>query len=249
VCGTDEYGTATEVRALKENCKVQELCDKYHAIHAAVYKWFNIDFDVFGRTTTKLQANITKDIFLKLHEQGFLKERETKQFYCEQHHSFLADRYVEGECVFCSSADARGDQCDSCGHVLDTLDLKNPRCKIDGATPLIKPTKHIFLELDKLQPEIESFFEKSSSTGAWSSNGIEITSARFKEGLKPQSITRDIKWGTKVPPALPGYEDKVFYAWFDACIGYVTITAGYTSQWEKWWRNPDRSALSVRWKG
>jgi methionyl-tRNA synthetase len=211
----------------------------YHAIHAAVYKWFNIDFDVFGRTTTDIQEEITQDIFLELNKQDFLKERTTQQLYCEKHESFLADRYVEGECPLCGSVDARGDQCDTCGHPLESTDLKNPRCKIDDATPVIRETKHIFLELDKLQPEIESFFENSSSTGAWSSNGIEITSAWLKKGLKPQSITRDLKWGTKVPPALPGYENKVIYAWFDACIGYVSITAGYTEQWKKWWRNPD----------
>ncbi|KAF4613422.1 hypothetical protein G7Y89_g15465 [Cudoniella acicularis] len=241
VCGTDEYGTTSETRALVENCTPQELCDKYHVIHAAVYKWFNIGFDIFGRTTTNLQTDITRDIFLKLNRNGFLKERMTTQLYCERHHSFLADRLVEGECPFCSFVDARGDQCDSCGRLLDPTDLKKSRCKIDGTTPVTKDTKHIFLELDKLQPEIESFFQHSATKGAWSSNGKEITTAWLKEGLKPRSITRDMKWGTEVP--LPGYEDKVIYPWFDACIGYMSITAQYTDQWEKWWRNPEEVQL------
>ncbi|PVH93681.1 methionyl-tRNA synthetase [Periconia macrospinosa] len=235
--GTDEYGTTTEARALVEKCTPQELCDKYHTIHAEIYKWFNISFDIFGRTTTQLQTDITQDIFMKLNQNGFLTERMTTQLYCEEHHSFLADRFVEGECPACGYADARGDQCDFCGKLLDTLDLKNPRCKIDGSKPVTKDTKHVFLELDKLQPQIETFFQESVSKGAWSNNGKHITSAWLKDGLQPRSITRDMKWGTPVP--LPGYEEKVIYSWFDACIGYVSITAAYTDQWQKWWKNPD----------
>ncbi|KAK3988880.1 putative cytosolic methionyl-tRNA synthetase [Cladorrhinum sp. PSN332] len=237
--GTDEYGTTTEARALVENCIPQELCDKYHAIHAQVYKWFNISFDIFGRTTTPLQTAITQEIFLKLKDNGFLEERMTTQLYCEQHNSFLADRFVEGECPDCGYADARGDQCDLCGKLLEPLELIRPRCKIDGSTPITKDTKHIFLELDKLQPEVEAFFQESSVKGAWSSNGVSITAAWLKEGLQPRSITRDIKWGTPVPSSLEGYEEKVIYSWFDACIGYISITANYTDQWEKWWRRPD----------
>ncbi|KAI1166535.1 methionyl-tRNA synthetase [Nemania serpens] len=236
VGGTDEYGTTTEARALAEGCTPKELCDKYRVIHADVYKWFNISFDIFGRTTTELQTQITQDIFLRLNGNGLLKERQTTQLYCEAHQSFLADRFVEGECPACAYPDARGDQCDLCGRLLDTLQLKNPRCKIDGSVPITKETNHVFIELDKLQPEVEAFFRESNAVGQWSNNGKAITSAWLKEGLEPRSITRDIKWGTKVP--LPGYEDKVIYPWFDACIGYISITACYTNQWEKWWRNP-----------
>ncbi|KAF2246667.1 methionyl-tRNA synthetase [Trematosphaeria pertusa] len=234
--GTDEYGTTTEAKALVEKCTPQELCDKYHAIHSEIYKWFNISFDIFGRTTTQLQTDITQDIFLKLDKNGFLKERVTTQLYCQEHHSFLADRFVEGECPACGYQDARGDQCDLCGQLLEPLELKNPRCKVDGSTPMTKDTKHIFLELDKLQPEIATFFQQSAENGTWTNNGKHITSAWLKEGLQPRSITRDMRWGTEVP--LPGYQDKVIYSWFDACIGYVSITAQYTDQWEKWWRSP-----------
>lgn len=161
----------------------------------------------------------------------------TTQLYCSQHNSYLADRFVEGECPFCGYTDARGDQCDLCGRLLDPLQLRNPRCKIDGAAPVTRDTKHIFLELDKLQPDVEAFFRASAQNGKWSSNSKVITSSWLKEGLQPRSITRDIKWGTAVPR--PDYTDKVIYSWFDACIGYVSITASYTNQWEKWWRNPE----------
>ncbi|KAB8621934.1 hypothetical protein FH972_026043 [Carpinus fangiana] len=237
VCGTDEYGTATETKAIEEKCTPQELCDKYHALHAATYEWFNIGFDYFGRTPTQQQTDIAQDIFTKLNKNGYLEERTTVQPYCETHKAFLADRFVEGTCPLCGYEDARGDQCDKCGKLLDPLDLIKPRCKLDNATPIKKETRHTFLLLDKLQPEVEKWNRESSKKGAWSSNGISITENWLKEGLKARGITRDLKWGTKVP--LPGYDDKCLYVWFDACIGYVSITANYTEEWEKWWRAPD----------
>lgn len=241
VCGTDEYGTATETKAIEENVTPEQLCTKYNALHAEVYKWFNIGFDHFGRTPTQQQTDIAQDIFTKLHKNGYLEEQTTTQPYCETHKSFLADRFVEGTCPLCQYDDARGDQCDKCGHLLDPLELINPRCKLDGATPVPKETKHVYLLLDKLQPLEEEWFAKASKEGNWSSNGVQITSSWLKEGLKPRGITRDLKWGTAVP--LEGYENKVMYVWFDACIGYVSITATYTDQWEKWWRNPENVKL------
>ncbi|KAI9756346.1 MAG: putative methionine--tRNA ligase, cytoplasmic protein rar1 [Lichina confinis] len=241
ICGTDEYGTATETKALEDGVTPKELCDKYHALHADVYSWFEIAFDYFGRTTTQQQTEIAQDIFLKLHRNGYLEEKTTVQPYCEQHSSFLADRFVEGECPRCGYDGARGDQCDRCGHLLDPFDLVKPRCKLDGATPVPRETKHVHLLLDKLQPAIEEWSTKASDEGAWSKNGRLITESWLKEGLKDRGITRDLKWGTPVP--LPGYEDKVLYVWFDACIGYVSITANLTEHWEKWWRDPDRVKL------
>lgn len=220
-----------------EKVTPKELCDKYHVIHRDIYKWFNVSFDIFGRTTTQPQTEITQEMFLRLHENGFLEERNTTQLYCEEHKSFLADRFVEGECPKCAYPDARGDQCDGCGQLLDPLELKKPRCKVDNATPVTKDTNHIFLRLDKLQPEIESWYHESAAKGAWSSNAKQITAAWLKQGLEARSITRDMKWGTPVP--LPGYDDKVIYPWFDACIGYSSITACYTDDWRKWWHSDD----------
>jgi methionyl-tRNA synthetase len=243
ICGTDEYGTATETKAIEQGVTPQQLCDKYYDVHSDVYKWFNISFDHFGRTSTKEQTEISQDIFMKLYKNGYLEEKTTKQPYCETHNSFLADRFVEGECPLCHYEDARGDQCDKCGHLLDPLELINPKCKLDGASPVVRETKHMYICLDKLQPAEEEWFKKSSTEGKWSSNGIQITSSWLKEGLHARGITRDLKWGTKIPSELEGYDDKVMYVWFDACIGYVSITATYTEEWEKWWRNPEHVKL------
>ncbi|KAJ1553396.1 hypothetical protein HK405_008045 [Cladochytrium tenue] len=162
ICGTDEYGTATETKALEENMTCQEICDKYHAHHKNTYDWFNIDFDYFGRTTTKEQTRITQDIFTKLDKNGKTEEQVVTQLYCEKHQSFLADRFVTGVCPRCSYDDARGDQCDACGNLLNAVELINPKCKLDGATPVIRDSTHIFLNLTDLQPVVESWVNKSS---------------------------------------------------------------------------------------
>jgi len=241
ICGTDEYGTATETKALETGQTPKELCDEFHLKHKAVYDWFDIAFDYFGRTTTEQQTIIAQDIFTKLYKNGYMEERTTTQPYCESHHSFLADRFVEGTCPKCQYDDARGDQCDKCGSLLDPFELINPHCKIDGATPVPRDTTHIFLRLDKAQPDIEKWFSKSSVEGAWPQNGISITKSWLDKGLEGRSITRDLSWGTPIP--LPGYENKVLYVWFDACIGYPSITANYTKDWELWWRDPEHVKL------
>jgi methionyl-tRNA synthetase len=241
ICGTDEYGTATETKALETGQTPKELCDEFYKKHKDVYDWFEIGFDYFGRTTTEQQTVIAQDIFLKLHKNGFLEERTTTQPYCEKHESFLADRFVEGTCPKCQYDDARGDQCDKCGSLLDPFELVNPHCKLDGATPVPRQTTHIFLKLDKLQDDITKWFDVSSVKGAWPQNGISITRSWLKQGLEGRSITRDLKWGTPIP--LPGYEKKVLYVWFDACIGYPSITANYTKDWELWWRDPENVKL------
>lgn len=241
VCGTDEYGTATETKAIEDKCTPQELCDKYHQVHKKVYEWFQIGFDKFGRTTTEEQTEIAQDIFLKLNENGYLEEQSMKQLYCPEHKGYLADRYVEGECPKCHYEDARGDQCDKCGSLLDPFELINPRCKLDSGKPEPKFSDHIFLSLNKLESEIKDWAAEASEKGAWSKNSKTITNSWLKEGLNPRCITRDLKWGTPVP--LEKYSDKVLYVWFDAPIGYVSITANYTDNWEKWWKNPENVQL------
>ena len=252
VCGTDEYGTATETKAIEEKMTPRELCDKYAKIHAEIYEWFDIGFDIFGRTSTPEQTEIVQSIFRGLYKNGFTAERTSTQPYCTNHKAFLADRFIEGTCPKCGYEDARGDQCDKCGAVdYDSIDLKNPRCKIcPHVTPIPRETKHIHLLLDKLQPELEKWVNESSEEGEWSKNGKLITESWLKQGLRDRGITRDFKWGVPVPPDVFAeeaekdiYKDKVFYVWFDACIGYVSITACYTKEWEKWWRDPENVKL------
>ncbi|MDD3056922.1 MAG: methionine--tRNA ligase [Sphaerochaeta sp.] len=237
ICGTDEYGTATETRALKEGVTPRELCDRYHAIHRDIYAWFNISFDYFGRTSTDEQTSIVQDIFKKVDAAGYVSEHELEQLYCPSCDRFLADRFVEGTCPHCHSEGARGDQCDSCQTLLDPVELINPRCGVCGTTPIPKKTKHLYIDLPKALPLLETWMEKASKEGFWANNAVQVTKSWIRDGLKERCITRDLKWGIPVPK--PGYEDKVFYVWFDAPIGYVSISANATKDWKTWWQNPD----------
>jgi len=237
ICGTDEHGTATEAKAQAEGLSPREICNKYHAIHADVYKWFDISFDHFGRTTTPNMTKCAQQIFLQLHQKGFVSEDTVEQLHCGKCDKFLADRFVEGQCPLgnCGYEDARGDQCDKCGKLINAVDLIKPRCKTCSSQPTIKTSKHLFMELPKLEKRLTEWMESSSKS--WTSNARGIADSWVKGGLQPRCITRDLKWGTRVP--LKGFENKVFYVWFEAPIGYISITADYTDQWEKWWKNPD----------
>lgn len=234
ICGTDEYGTATETKALEEKISCQELCNKYHLIHDQIYKDFEISFDYFGRTTTQKQTEIAQDIFLKLKNNNYLEEQIVTQLYCESCLRFLADRFVEGECPGCHSLEARGDQCDGCQKLLNAIDLLNPKCKLCSCKPKQKQSTHLFLKLGLFEQSLTELMENG---GKWSLNAIAVTKSWLKEGLKSRCITRDLKWGTPVP--LDEFNDKVFYVWFDAPIGYISITANYTNDWEKWWKSKD----------
>jgi methionyl-tRNA synthetase len=222
VCGTDEYGTATENRAAEEGVSPQELCDRYHAVHDEIYRWFNIAFDRFGRTSTPIQTEVTQDIFKKLDAAGFITEKTIEQLHCAQCGRFLADRYIRGVCPHCGSADARGDQCEACGKLLDPTELKEPRCAACGSLPSLKSTRHLYIDLPKIKDRLEAWIKAASEKGFWANNAIRMTQAWIRDGLRERAITRDLKWGIPVPR--PGYEEKVFYVWFDAPIGYISIT-------------------------
>ena len=237
ICGTDEYGTATETKAIAEGLTPQQICDKYHKVHAEVYDWFDISFDKFGRTTTPQQTEIAQDIFLKNDANGNIVHQTMQQLWCNTCSRFLADRFVEGTCPKCGYDDARGDQCDSCSTLLNATELVNPKCKTCASPPVEKDSKHLFLDLPKLTGKLTEFVDESAAKGNWSQNSITGTRTWLKGGLQNRCITRDLKWGTPVPKE--GYTDKVFYVWFDAPIGYLSITANYTKDWEKWWKNPE----------
>ena len=235
VCGTDEHGTATEAKAIEEGLSPKEICDKYYAIHKKIYDWFNIKFDCFGRTSTEVHKELTQDLFKKLQANGWIVENEVEQMYDPEVKKFLADRFIVGTCPHCKYENARGDQCENCGKLLNAVDLINPKSKLSGASPVVKKSNHMFLALDKMQPEIKEWVSDQQRDGFWTNNAVNITNAWLKEGLKERAITRDLKWGVPVP--VKGYENKVFYVWFDAPIGYISITKSCRDDWEFWWKD------------
>ena len=248
ICGTDEYGTATETKAIEEKKTPRELCDYYYQEHTKIYDWFHINFDKFGRTSNEQCTEITQALFNDLDEAGYIKEHVNKQLFCPKCNMYLADRYVDGTCPKCGSTKARGDQCDDCGSLLDPIDLKDPKCHTCGSTPEVRETKHLYIDLPNLSKNLDAWMAKTSVEGKWSDNAINITKAWIRDGLNERAITRDLKWGIPVPKA--GYEDKVFYVWFNAPIGYMSITKQLadelkaegknTFDWKSWW-NPSES--------
>lgn len=245
VCGTDEYGTATETKALEENISPRELCDKFHALHRDIYAWFEIAFDTFGRTSTPDHTEVTQSIFLDLDRNGYITSQSIEQLYCDSCHRFLADRYVRGTCPYCGYEGARGDQCEMCGKLLDPMELIDPKCVTCGATPKPRKTTHLYIDLPAILPKLEAWMKEASVKGFWANNAIQMTQAWIRDGLHPRAITRDLKWGIPVPKK--GYEDKVFYVWFDAPIGYISMTVSLAKQknfdWKSWWQNPDEVEL------
>ena len=248
ICGTDEYGTATETKAIEEKKTPRELCDYYYQEHTKIYDWFHINFDKFGRTSNEQCTEITQALFNDLDKAGFIKEHVNKQLFCPKCNMYLADRYVDGTCPKCGSTKARGDQCDDCGSLLDPIELKDPKCHTCGSTPEVRETKHLYIDLPNLSKNLDAWMAKTSVEGKWSDNAINITKAWIRDGLNERAITRDLKWGIPVPKA--GYEDKVFYVWFNAPIGYMSITkqladelkaeGKITFDWKSWW-NPSES--------
>ena len=238
IAGTDEHGTTSEVGALKEGMSVEEYCDKYHAQHKATYDAFELSFDCFGRTSSSQNKEITYHIFSKLDENGYIEEKTIKQVYSVDDKQFLADRYITGTCPYCGYDKARGDQCENCTKVLEPTQLINPRSTISGSTHLeVRETKHLFLNLPKIEKRLAEWVK--SKEPFWPDVAYSIAQKWLKEGLQERCITRDLKWGFPVNKA--GYEDKVFYVWFDAPIGYIGITKQWADEkplerdWKKWW--------------
>ena len=240
VCATDEHGTPAELAALEEGLEVADYCKKYHEIQKQIYQDFNCSFDIFGRTSNPTNHKMTQHLFMKLYENGLIEEKETTQLYSIDDQRFLPDRFVRGICPHCKYENARGDQCENCTKVLDPLDLIEPKSAISGSKN-VEPrvSKHLYINLPKMENEIGKWIETKKD--AWSKTSYTIAKKWISEGLKSRSITRDLKWGIPVP--LKGYEDKVFYVWFDAPIGYIGASLEWAEQsgksWEHYWKDPD----------
>ena len=238
VVGTDEHGTTSEVGALKAGMDVQAYCDMNHDRHYRTYKDFELSFDYFGRTSSEQNKEMTYHIFEQLDKNGFIEERTVKQIYSVDDKMFLADRYITGTCPYCGYDKARGDQCENCTKVLEPTDLIDARSTISGSKNLeVRETKHLFLNLPKIEPKLREWLK--SKEAFWPEVAYSIAQKWIKEGLQPRCITRDLKWGFPVNKA--GFEDKVFYVWFDAPIGYIGITKQWSDEkpeernWKDWW--------------
>jgi methionyl-tRNA synthetase len=240
ICGSDEHGVPITITAEKEEITPQQVVDKYHYMNKESFEKFGMSFDNYSRTSLPLHHQTAQEFFLELYKKGILKEKTTKQLYCENDKMFLADRYVEGICPVCGSPGARGDQCEKCGSWLEQTDLIEPKCKICGSTPIIKDTSHWYLPLGDFQKRLEEWI---STKTHWKENVKQYVQSWFREGLQDRAVTRDLHWGVKVP--IEGVQGKVIYVWFDALLGYISSTKewaqkiGQPEKWREYWQNPE----------
>lgn len=236
ICGSDEHGVPVTIRARKEGCTPQEVVDRYNKIIRESFKGFGISFDFFGRTTSEVHKKTASDFFRTLYDKGEFVEQESEQYYDEEAHTFLADRYITGECPHCHAEGAYGDQCEKCGTALSPTELINPRSTVSGSKPVLRKTKHWYLPLDKHQQWLEPWITKEHTE--WRPNVMGQCKSWFDMGLKPRAVSRDLEWGIPVP--VEGADGKVLYVWFDAPIGYISNTKELLpNDWEKWWKSDD----------
>lgn len=236
ICGSDEHGVPVTIRARKEGCTPQEVVDRYNKIIRESFEGFGISFDFFGRTTSEVHKKTASDFFRTLYDKGEFVEQESEQYYDEEAHTFLADRYITGECPHCHAEGAYGDQCEKCGTALSPTELINPRSTVSGSKPVLRKTKHWYLPLDKHQQWLEPWITKEHTE--WRINVMGQCKSWFDMGLKPRAVSRDLEWGIPVP--VEGADGKVLYVWFDAPIGYISNTKELLpNDWEKWWKSDD----------
>ncbi len=244
ICGTDEHGVPITIAAEKQKTTPQEIVDFYHENHRVNFEKFGIHFDNFSRTSLKLHHRTAQEFFLRLYRKKLLTTHTTQQYYCPKCKRFLADRYVVGTCPYCGNPDARGDQCEKCGHWLEPTQLEAPRCAICGTTPELKETTHWFLPLAHFQKELKAWIDSKTT---WRDNVKNFCYGWFEEGLEDRAVTRDLDWGVPVP--LKNHEGKVLYVWFEAPIGYISSTKewaqkiGQPERWKDYWLDPETKLI------
>lgn len=240
--GSDEHGVPITIRARKEGVTPQDVVDRYHSLIKKSFEKFGISFDIYSRTTSETHHKLASDFFKKLYEDGKLLEQETEQYYDEEAHQFLADRYITGECPHCHHEGAYGDQCEHCGSDLSPMELINPKSAVSGSKPVIKKTKNWYLPLNEYQTWLKKWILEGHQE--WRSNVYGQCKSWLDLDLQPRAMTRDLDWGIPVP--VEGAEGKVLYVWFDAPIGYISNTKELCEKeperwgsWEKWWKDQD----------
>ncbi len=242
VSGSDSHGTPITVEADKLGTTPRAVFEHYHRRFLETQRDIGISYDLFTHTDTENHHRIAQDIFLKLLERGYLYKEQQRLLYSETEKRFLPDRYVEGTCPVCGYTNARGDQCDECGSLLDAVDLINPRSKTDGSTPVVRETEHYFLDLAAFRDTLHEYLAGPRKAEQWRTQVLRVSQNKVDE-LKGRPITRDIAWGIQIP--LEGWEDKRMYVWFEAVMGYFTASIewakniGEPDAWKKWWYNPD----------
>ena len=236
VCGSDEHGVPITIKAREQGCSPQDIVDRYHGIIDGSFKALGINFDIYGRTSSKVHEQNASAFFRKLYDEGKFISKESEQYYDPEAKTFLADRYIVGTCPKCGNENAYGDQCEKCGCTLSPEELINPKSKLSGAEPVKKKTTHWYLPLQDYEQWLREWILEGHKE--WRSNVYGQVKSWLDGGLQPRAVTRDLDWGVPVP--VEGAEGKVLYVWFDAPIGYISNTMELLpDSWEQWWKSED----------
>ncbi|MCO5175474.1 MAG: methionine--tRNA ligase [Thermomicrobiales bacterium] len=238
--GSDTHGTPITIGAEKVGKTPREYFEYYHRRILESWQKLGLSYDLYTHTDTENHFRVSQDIFKNLHDKEFITLQPVQQLYCEVDKRFLPDRYVEGTCPFCGYTSARGDQCDNCGRTLDATDLIDPRCKLCGSTPVIRDTEHFFFDLPAFESRLLEYINEQKH---WRPNVQNFVRNWLQEGLLSRAVSRDIDWGIPVP--IEGYEHKIIYVWFEAVIGYLSVSiewaanSGKPEAWRDWWYDPE----------
>ncbi len=248
ICGSDEHGVPITITADKEKVTPKEVIDRFHNANKSAFEKFGMSFDIYSRTSLPIHHETAQSFFKSFYDQGILVEKKTMQFYDEKVKMFLPDRYVEGTCPRCGNEEARSDECEKCGSLYDPSELKNPKSKISGETPVLKETSHYFFPLGKYQDRLKKYIDEMNEKYGWKDNVLNYCRGWFNDGLKDRAITRDLDWGVKVP--LDGVDNKVLYVWFEAVLGYISATKELSHQrsepdlWKEYWQGKDTKYIA-----
>lgn len=240
VSGSDSHGTAILFKAEEENISPEQLVNQSHKKILNTYKNLGLIYENYTSTMTKNHEEVVQNVFLVLKERDYIYEDTSQQYFDSKVERFLPDRYVRGTCPKCGNENARGDECPECGAFLDVEDLLRPRSTLSDSIPILKETKHFYLDLKKLEPELKEWIDNNSNN--WRKWVREYTKGWIKEGLKPRAVTRDMKFGVPVP--VEGWDGKVIYVWIEAVVGYLSAAIewaqniGKPSIWEDFWKDP-----------
>ena len=238
ICGSDEHGVAISLQARKESITPKELIDRYDKLIRDSFEKFGISFDNYSRTSREIHHKNSIELFNVLNEKDLFSSKTTKQYYDKEAKQFLADRYIIGVCPICDAADAYGDQCENCGSTLSTDELKNPKSTISNSKPILKDTKHWYINLNEFEDFITDWITKEHKDD-WKPNVTGQVKSWLDNGLKSRAVTRDLDWG--IPINVEGEEGKVLYVWFEAPIGYISSTKEWAEKnkkdWSKYWKD------------
>jgi len=245
VSGSDSHGTPVAVAAKKLNIPAEELAKKNHALIKDLYEKWKISYDNYTVTYNPTHIDFTRKFYLEVQQNGYVFEREIESLYCEHDKFFLPDRFVEGICPHCGDENARGDQCDKCQKLLTPLELKTPRCAICNNTPIVRKTKHWYLDLPKLQDRLEELIKNNTIIPQ---NARQMCLNSIAEGIPERAITRDLEWG--IPAPFKGADEKTIYVWFEAVLGYISAVKEWaenivkdSKKFEYFWNDPETKTV------